>query len=569
MIRKFKEILPRPRLLIRLFGLQAAMALLQGALIGLLLPIFHALLRPMPDLEAALPWLFTGGIALTLYLVLICISTSTAFSASMDATAQIRQRVMDHTATLSPGWFHADNQMRLVRGVTSDSAAIGSLSVTFGAQIALETLSGAVLAVFALFIDWQAALPLVMGIPILIPCLITEGRRLSYIEEGLAASARVIAGNAVEFGRAQPVLRAAGKNNRAGRQMRAAIDQHQKLFHQGLDRSVPSHLGCMAIPIGAFIITLVLGVSRLSNNALSLADAIVLLIIAVRYVESLGSVVENSSVLGAISNSLGRVQGILRIPALPTRNDPLTVMENTEIEFCDVSFSYHSDANPVLQGVSFTCPMGSTTALVGASGTGKTTVTKLIARFFDVDGGSIRIGKADVRDYHHPSLLKSIAIIFQDVYLFDGTIEENLRLARPDATKEDLEEAIHLARLQEVIDRLPHGLQTQVGESGAMLSGGERQRVSIARAFLKNAPVVLIDEPVSALDAQNERAICEAIAALAENPMRTVVIIAHHPAILKVCDHVVALKDGKIAETGPPLKLCQTGGIFARLYEGG
>jgi ATP-binding cassette subfamily B protein len=240
-------------------------------------------------------------------------------------------------------------------------------------------------------------------------------------------------------------------------------------------------------------------------------------------------------------------------------------LPNADIEFCDVTFAYNHDAKPVLRGVSFFCPSGSTVALVGASGAGKTTVTKLIARFFDVNAGSVKIGGTDVRDYDHASLLRNIAVVFQDVYLFDGTIEDNLRLARPEAAKEQLEAAARAARLDEVINRFPDGWQTQVGEAGAMLSGGERQRVSIARAFLKDAPIILIDEAVSALDPQNGRAVCGAVADLSGDPTRTVIIIAHHPAILATADYVVALEAGRVAATGTPDELTRTGGIFADL----
>ena len=213
------------------------------------------------------------------------------------------------------------------------------------------------------------------------------------------------------------------------------------------------------------------------------------------------------------------------------------------------------------------CPAGSTTAQVGSSGAGKTTVTRLIPRFFDVNEGTVRIGGVDVRDYDQANLLRSIAVIFQDVYLFNGTIEENLRLARPNAAMGALENAARRARLDEVVARLPEGWRTPVGEGGAMLSGGERQRVSIARAFLKEAPMVLIDEAVSALDPHNERVICDAIAELAGDPTRTVVIIAHHPTILTSADRVVALREGQVAETGTPEELLRSGGIFANLHK--
>lgn len=565
MLGKFRKALTNPWPLLKMCGLQIAMALLQGVMIGTLLPILRIFLGTEPDVRAAAPWLIINGIALVVFIILNVLSTSTAFVASLGIGAQLRKRIIDHTSKLSPGWFSSGNKTRLARVVTADSAAVGTLAVTFGAQIIQEVFAPAALCAIALFINWQVALPLVISIPILLLMISIDGHRLSYIEEEISAAEGEIAGSAVEFGHAQVVLRAAEKNNRADIHMRELIDTHCRVFQKGLNTSVPSRLACMVIPICAFVIALVIGVSQMLGGVLPPTDAIVLFIIAIRCVQPLGAVVEKSSVLEAMSNQLGRVQEILDVPTLPESSNPITVMENAGIEFRDVSFSYIGDSAPVLQNVSFTCPAGSTTALIGASGAGKTTVTKLIARFFDVYGGSICIGGVDVREYDHTSLLKNIAIIFQDVYLFDGTIEENLRLARPDATKGQLEAAARSARLDEVIARLPDGWQARVGQSGGMLSGGERQRVSIARAILKDAPIVLIDEAVSALDPQNERAICEAIAELVQSPTRTVIIIAHHPATLAVADRVIALENGQITESGSPDELRDAGGFFARL----
>ncbi|MFC7740151.1 ABC transporter ATP-binding protein [Nocardiopsis composta] len=208
---------------------------------------------------------------------------------------------------------------------------------------------------------------------------------------------------------------------------------------------------------------------------------------------------------------------------------------------------------------------GTTTALVGPSGSGKTTVTRLIARFFDVDTGRVRVGGVDVRELDPAALLDEIAIVFQDVYLFDDTIENNLRLARQEATRGELEEAARAARLDEVIERLPAGWRTRVGEAGAQLSGGERQRVAIAWAVLKRARIVLVDEAGSALDPVNEAAVSQAIADLGDDPERTVVVIAHRPATLAAADHVVSLDGGRVVETGTPEELLRTGGAFARL----
>jgi ATP-binding cassette subfamily B protein len=535
----------------------------------LLLPVLRALLKQKPDFEAAMPQLLCGLACLILHIVLVIVSTPAAFAASAEATAKTRRKIMARTSNLPLGWFTPERKSRLARAVTADSAKIGTLSVTIGAQAINAVFGPAALCAVAFLIDWRVAVPLAVGMLILIICLraMMKSEFLRSIGKNLETAAADIARNAVEFGHAQPVLRAAGNTGRADERMRAAIDEHRRTYRHGLNVSIPPYLGSMAVPICAFIVTLIIGARLLFDGSISIAESVVLLILAARYVQPLGSVVDMTAALGEISSSLSRVLDILRASSLPSPGDPVTVMPDAGIEFRDVTFSYSDAGKSALRDVSFSCPPGSTTALVGASGTGKTTVTKLIARFFDVNGGSVRIGGIDVRNYEHEYILSKIAVIFQDVYLFEGTIEENLLLARPDASKGQLVAAARAARLDEVINRLPYGWQTQVGEGGALLSGGERQRVSIARAFLKDASIVLIDEAVSALDPQNERAVCEAITDLADNPERTVIIIAHHPAVLAAADRVVALDGGRVAETGAPDELLQFGGIYAKLYK--
>ncbi|WP_246001504.1 ABC transporter ATP-binding protein [Allorhizocola rhizosphaerae] len=212
-----------------------------------------------------------------------------------------------------------------------------------------------------------------------------------------------------------------------------------------------------------------------------------------------------------------------------------------------------------------TLPEGRLLAVVGPSGAGKSTLLQLLARFHDVDAGAIRIGGADVRAIDTQALMARIAIVFQDVYLFDGTIEDNIRLGRPDATEAEVRAAATAARLDEVIDRLPDGWATDVGEGGALLSGGERQRVSIARALLKNAPIVLLDEVTSALDPVNEAAVHAGIEQLMAG--RTVVMVAHRLRNVRNADRIVFLDVGQIMETGTHDELLRLGGRYAAFWD--
>ena len=219
----------------------------------------------------------------------------------------------------------------------------------------------------------------------------------------------------------------------------------------------------------------------------------------------------------------------------------------------DVSFSYEAD-HPVLQGVSFRVEPETMTAIVGPSGCGKTTIARLIARFYDVDAGSVRVGERDVRDWDTADLMAQLSLVFQDVYLFDDTLEANVRVGNPDATRADIEEAARLSGVDEIVERLPHGWDTPVGEGGRALSGGERQRVSIARALLKAAPIVLFDEATSALDPENESRITDAMAALRRDA--TLIVIAHKLDTITAADQIVVLDEtGRVAQIGTHAEL--------------
>lgn len=237
-------------------------------------------------------------------------------------------------------------------------------------------------------------------------------------------------------------------------------------------------------------------------------------------------------------------------------------VKSYDIEFSNVSFSYDKNEK-VLNDISFTAKQGEVTALIGPSGGGKSTVSKLAARFWDVDGGSIRLGGKDISQVDPEKLLAAYSIVFQDVILFDNTIMENIRIGRKGATDEEVMRAAEEAQCDEFISRLPDGYQTVIGENGSALSGGERQRISIARALLKDAPVVLLDEATASLDAENETYIQEAISRLIKD--KTVIIIAHRMRTVSGADKIVVIDGGHVAETGKPSELIKKNGIYARM----
>lgn len=568
MIRRLYRLWPQPRLLARLWLLTAAQAVLQGLLLGLLVPILSAVVRPEPDISATTPWLVLGACGVLAYAVLSIIATPVGFRAAGVLAAQLRRRLMRHVSALPLGWFTAEHKARLARGVTADVGDAAHLAVTVAGPAITSTLLPATIVAVTFAVDWRMAL-LLCVIALTASWALQRAARIAEIAEiELERASAGVAGRAIELGQAQPVLRAAGCADGTPR-MRAALEDHRDTYRNGMRRARRPFFGYTAVIVGGFVAVLALAAALVLGGTVGVAEAIALLVLAARFLEPLGSLIDLIGALRAMTNKITRIEELLATPALPVPADPVRRIATADVEFAHVDFTYPGGDAPALSDVSLHCRPGTTTALVGPSGSGKTTVTRLIARFFDVDAdvgtGAVRVGGVDVRELDPGVLLDEIATVFQDVYLFDDTIENNLRLAHPEATWDELAAAAGAARLDEVIERLPDGWGTRVGEAGAQLSGGERQRVAIARAILKRARIVLVDEASSALDPENEAAITQAITNLGADPDRTLIVIAHRPATLAAADRVVALDGGRVVEAGTPAELLRTGGAFARI----
>ena len=308
--------------------------------------------------------------------------------------------------------------------------------------------------------------------------------------------------------------------------------------------------------------TVLVGAELLTGGELSFLYFLGFLFAAARLYDPLGLVLQN---IAATFSAKLKIERMRAIQEQPVQTGVETCEpENFDIVFDHVKFAYR-DGESVLEDVSFTARQGQVTALVGPSGGGKSTACKLAARFWDIQGGKITLGGIDISTVDPETLLKHYSFVFQDVVLFRDTILENIRLGRRGATDEEVYAAARAARCDEFVRELPEGYQTVVGENGSTLSGGERQRISIARALLKDAPVILLDEATASLDVENETAVQEAISRLVKD--KTVLIIAHRMRTVAGADHVVVLADGGVAQEGAPAELLAQNGLYRQMAE--
>ena len=308
--------------------------------------------------------------------------------------------------------------------------------------------------------------------------------------------------------------------------------------------------------------TVLVGASLLVSGSISFMIFLMFMLAATRLYQPLSGCLQNLSAVYSTLLVVERMKSIEEQKIQQGRED--AAYRGYDIVFDRVGFSY-KEGEPVLREVSFTARQGQVTARVGPSGGGKSTSAKLAARFWDIDKGTITIGGCDISKIEPETLLKSFAIVFQDVVLFNNTIMENIRLGRKGASDEEVLAAARAAQCEEFISRLPEGYQTRIGENGSTLSGGERQRLSIARALLKDAPIILMDEATASLDVENETLVQEAISNLVKD--KTVLIIAHRMRTVAGADQIVVLKDGCVAEQGTPEKLLENNGIYRHMTE--
>ncbi|MEU2256748.1 ABC transporter ATP-binding protein [Nocardia xishanensis] len=544
----------------RTVALMTTTAIIEGLSYALLVPVLRALFGDTP--EDAAPWLIAFGVAVAIYGVLRYLSDLSGFRVGTTLLRGVYRRLGDHLARLPIGWYTegrvGEVSILASRGVLQAMSVIAHML----APLVSASVTPLAIVVVMLAFDWQLGLAALAAVPIVTATQIWTGRSMAAVDAERHERDREAARRVIEYLQAQPVLRAGGRTVERFRSLDDALREVGRASRRQALTALPGVLGSTLVVQVMFTALLVLGAYLTLGGTIGAAEVLTILVLAARCSDPLLSLAEVGGKVRSARAELTRLDAVLRTEPLPEPRDPIRP-EQHDLEFDSVTFRHRDRA--VIDDVSFSLPEGQRLAVVGPSGSGKSTLLQLLARFYDVDAGAVRIGGVDVRAVDTEVLMSQFAIVFQDVYLFDGTIEENVRLARPDADDAELLAAATAARLDEVIERLPDGWATNVGEGGALLSGGERQRVSIARALLKNAPIVLLDEVTSALDPVNEAAVHAGIEHLMAG--RTVVMVAHRLRTVQRADHIVFLDGGRIAEHGTHDELLRRGGRYADFWK--
>lgn len=420
--------------------------------------------------------------------------------------------------------------------------------------------STAIVAVMLLVFDWRLALASLWPVPVAVIVLLATTRLQAAATRKKNAAALVLADGIQEYLESNREVRALNRTADFLARLNGNVDafERAKLASELTMGTAVSSTQTL-LRLGT-VTTILAGTALVAAGQCDLLVFFCFMLVVTRLYDPINLILQSTAELIDMRESLARMRAIEQEPAQVGSMD--FAPQGHDIVFDGVSFAYEN-GEPVLTDVSFTAREGEVTALVGPSGSGKSTAAKLAARFWDVDAGHITVGGVDVAGVDPETLLTDYTEVFQDVVLFNGTVMENIRLGRREATDEEVLAAARAANCDEFVRKMAQGYDTPIGENGALLSGGERQRISIARAILKDAPIVLLDEATASLDVESESLVQEALSRLLVG--KTVLVIAHRMRTVLGADHIVVLAEGRVAEEGTPAELLAAGGLFARM----
>ena len=484
-------------------------------------------------------------------------------SAGFDIVQQIRERMIIKLKKFSLGFYTNERlgeiNTILHKDVDNMSLVVGHMwSRMFG-----DFLIGAVVFVGLASIDFKLAIMMAVSVPIALIFLYLTIKQSERIENQNNSALLDMVSLFVEYVRGIPVLKSFSNNKSLDNEL---MNKTKKF---GETSKVASRFKAKQLSIFGFLldigylVLLIAGAILVIKGSLDVLHFIIFAVISKEFYKPFASMEQHYMYYVSAVDSYERLSRILYADVIPDKVNGIVPKDN-DIAFENIDFSYEKDEFK-MEKLSFSIAEKTMTALVGESGSGKTTITNLLLRFYDVHKGKITLGGTDIRDIPYDELLDRISIVMQNVQLFDNTIEENIRVGKKGATKEEIIKAAKKARIHDFIMSLPKGYETDIGENGGLLSGGQRQRISIARAFLKDAPILILDEMTSNVDPVNESLIQDAITELAKN--RTVLVVAHHLKTIQKADQILVFQKGNLLEKGKHEELLDKNGYYTKLWK--
>ena len=531
--------------------------------------IIKEVLDVAPNLSASTGLVHNGIMAMVSanasFLIYICALMCSHLAAFRVAT-NMRIAVTEHIAKLPLGFADSFGSGKL-RKIINDST--GATETYLAHQLpdkyaALATPAGLLVLLFAF--DWR--LGLLSLVPVILAFLIMSamtGKRMAEKMKQYNNALENMSNEAVEYVRGIPVVKTFGQSVFSFKKFKSTIDEYQKwVVAYTKDMRVPMMFYTAAINgVFAFLIAGALWFTADGVTNAFLLNLIFYIVITPVISLTLTKMMYMSENNMIVKDALERIDGVLSVGPMSESKTPEHPADSS-VELNDVHFSYDGK-NEVIRGVSMNIGAGQTVALIGPSGGGKSTLAGLIARFFDVKSGSIKVGGADIREIPKEELMNAVSFVFQDSKLIKATIAENVKLGKPDATDEEVAAALHAAQCDDIIQKFPDGAGTTIGTKGVYLSGGERQRIAIARAVLTNAPIIILDEATAFADPDNEAKVQKAFSELSKG--KTVIMIAHRLSTVADADCIYVIKDGLIAESGRRDELLEKNGVFAEMWK--
>ena len=531
--------------------------------------IVDGVLESVPDFSRAQDLTHNGWMAVlfaVLSLLIYVAGLMCSHIAAFRIASNIRSSAMHHIVTLPLGFLDGFGSGRMRKIVNESSAATETYLAHQLPDRAGAVATPAGLLFLLFFFDWR------LGILSLIPVVLAfaimsamTGQRMKEKMKEYQNALEDMSNEAVEYVRGIPVIKTFGQTLFSFRRFKTAIDNYRTwVIAYTKELRLPMMFYTTAInSVFAFLIAAGLFFTRNGVTADFLTDLIFYTIITPVISVTLTKIMYQSENAMIVDDALKRIDSVMELTPLPEAEERADIRD-ASVEVRNVSFRYH-EGTQALDSVSLKIRSGETVAFVGPSGSGKTTMANLISRFFDVQQGQILIGGVDVRQIPKEQLMDTVSFVFQDSRLLKTTVLENVRMAKPDADREEVMEALRKAQCMDIVEKLPEGIDTVIGTGGVYLSGGEQQRLSIARVMLKDAPVIILDEATAYADADNEIRVQEAFSRLAEG--RTVIMIAHRLSTVVGADRIFVLQDGKIAQSGSHRELLAAGGLYRDMWE--